>query len=360
MNREQRTAGGPAPESVLIVRLSSIGDVVHTFPAYMALRRSWPETAFGWAVESAAADLVRRLPGNLRVHELPIQSWRRRLLSWRFQREARACLRQIRTAGYELAIDFQGLLKSAIVARAARTEILGFAPGDLRERIAARLYHRTAPVAPPGCHIVRHNLHLAAAAGARRTAIEFPRLCNDADERYASEQIERLGVERFAIIHTAANWPSKRYDPKRFIAAARDLHHRTGLHFLWIWGPGERESAREHATHAGPGQHLAPPTRLPQLVGLLRAASLFIGGDSAPLHLAVACGTPVVALFGPTDPARLGPLDPDDQVVRQVLPCSYCHARRCRLGTRECLESIPPEALVDAAMVRLRTAGAVG
>lgn len=263
----------------------------------------------------------------------------------------------MRNVGYDVAVDFQGLVKSAVVARITGARVLGFAHTNVRESIAALLYHEHAAPSDVECHIVRHNLHLATAAGATDDAIEFPQLCDAEDRHFVDAALSRIRSDRFAVLHTAANWPSKRYAGADFVATARQLHERSGLQILWIWGPGEQSTVAELVRQAGAGNHIAPTTTLPQLVALLRRARLFVGGDSAPLHLAVACGTPSVALFGPTDPARLGPLDPADQVVCQRLPCSHCHRRRCPLGTRECLVTLPPVALVDAAMTRLHRAG---
>lgn len=342
-----------APRRVLIVRLSSIGDVIHAFPAYMALRHAWPETDFGWAVELPALDLVRRLPGLQRTHLVDTPALRRAPLA--APAKLLALRRALRAPGYELTLDFQGLLKSALVARLAGAPVLGYHRADAREAMAALLYERTAPPAPAGCHILQRNLHLAAAAtGTPLPAVEVPPLATDEDRERADVELRAAAVESFVLLHSAANWPSKRYAPERWVEAGRQLHRQTGLEVLWIWGPGEQERVADLAAAAGPGNRPAPPTSLPELAALLERAALFLGGDSAPLHLAVACGTPVVGLFGPTDPGRLGPLDPADEVVRVVLPCSHCHERICPLGTRECLEQIPAASIVEAAVVRLR------
>lgn len=346
-------SGGP--RSVLVVRLSSIGDVVHTLPAWQALRSQWPEADIGWAVEEAAADLVSALPG-VRVHLLPIQRWRRQLGAPRTWREIAAARRRLREIGYELAIDFQGLLKSAIVARASGAEVLGLSGGDAREPAAVRLYHRAAPELDGPTHAIDRAVHLARAAGASADRAAWPPLFDDAAAARVEARLREMGVDRFVALHAAANWPSKRYPSDRLVEAARRLHADTGDPVLWIWGPGEREEIADLAARAGTGNVPAFGTTLPELAALLQRARLFVGGDSAPLHLAVALGTPVVAIFGPTDPALLGPRRPEDVVVRRVLECSHCHSRRCPLGTLECLESISPDEIVAAAQERLRRA----
>ena len=344
---------GAAPASALIVRLSSIGDVVHTLPAFQALREAWPDARIGWAVEPAAAPLVRALPGPLQLHVIDTASWRRRPWSpagWRALRHARD---ELRAAGYEVALDFQGLIKSALVARASGARTLGLDPADLREPAARRWYHATAPASDPGTHVVERGLALARAAGAPSAAVRFPRIGDPRDDAWVDQQLARRGLTGFIVAHGAANWSSKQWPLARQAAAGRELYRRTGLPVLWIWGPCERLATRRTAAAAGEGNLPAFPTTLPQLAALLRRTRLFVGGDSAPLHLAVACGTPAVAWFGPTSPQRLGPLDARDLTVTALQPCSFCHQRRCPLGTRACLESLPSEDVVAAAEQRL-------
>lgn len=343
------------PSSALIVRLSSIGDVIHTLPAFCALRDAWPEARLGWAVEPAAAPLVRALPGPLQVHVLDTASWRRRWwdpASWRAAADARGALREAR---YELALDFQGLIKSALVARASRAEVIGLARDDAREPLATRFYDVTAPPSDPAAHIVERSLGVARAAGAEAAEVRFPPLCGDAERRYVDEQLAGMRLDGFIVAHGAANWPSKQWPRAELAAAGRGLFRRTGLPVVWAWGPGEHDAARHIALAAGEGNVAGFATTLPQLAALLARARLFVGGDSAPLHLAVACGTPTVAIFGPTSPRRLGPLDPHDISVISRQPCSFCHQRRCALGTRACLETLPAGDVVAAAEQRLAT-----
>lgn len=348
-----------APERALVVRLSSIGDVVHTLPAFMTLREAWPETELGWAVEPAAAELLRRLPGRLRVHVVDLPAWKRR---WWAPETASALLttrRRLGAAGYELALDFQGLLKSAVVARWSGAPVVGLHPSELREPLAARLYDRTADPLPPGRHVVERGLRLAAAVGAEPATTRFPELANDADRARVADRLGTLGVSGFATLHAVANWPSKRWPSSRWVELGRQLHRRAGLEVLWLWGPGERQRVAAWAGAAGAGNRMAPPTDLPQLAALLERADVHVGGDSAPLHLAVAVGAPVVGLFGPTDPARNGPLSGLDRSVARRLPCSFCFARRCPLGTVQCLREVPVAKVLDAVLAR-RAAGRRG
>ncbi len=304
-------------------------------------------------MERAPAELVRRLPGPLLVHELDIQSWRQQWIRPTILGAIRKHVGALREQRYQLAIDFQGLFKSAVVARLGASRTLGWAGASAREPWAAHLYQRTA-VAPNDVHVVHRCLHLAQQAGAAQTPLEWPRLTNSDDQDYIDSYLAGLGGGDPIVLHAAANWPSKRYEPERLVSAAGQLHERTRRPVIWIWGPGEKAAAQALAEAAGVGNHASVPTTLPQLSALLQRAALFIGGDSAPLHLAVACGAPSVAIFGPTDPARLGPLAPADEVVCERLECSHCHQRRCPLGTNACLDAISAQQIVAAGLSRLQ------
>ena len=276
----------------------------------------------------------------------------------RWQR-IRAAMAELRAVNYDVAIDFQGLLKSAVVARLSKAEqVVGLADTDRRESLAGRFYGALAPPTEPGTHVIDRGLRLAAAAGATTSTIRFPRLSNDADAATVEQQLSRMGVERFVVMHGAASWTSKRWPAARHAEVGRALYRRAGIHTIWVWGPSEAASARRIALIAGEGNHCAFPTTLPQLAALLRRAVLFVGGDSAPLHLAVACETPTVAIFGPTDPAVLGSVHGADAAVVNRLPCSFCHQRRCPIGTRECLEGLAAADVVAAAIDRLADATA--
>jgi len=339
----------------LIVRLSSIGDVIHTLPAYTALRNGWPSTHLGWAVEPAAAPLLRRIPNGPRVHVLDTQAWRRGFWRRETLRSIRGTINQLRESRYELALDFQGLTKSAIFARLSGAQVWGLANRDLREPLASRLYDVSASASDPEGHIIERSLHLAETAGVSISKSYFPPVYNSEDASLVANELDRLRIEQFIVMHGSANWQSKRWPLEQQATAGRDLYRQTGMTVFWVWGPGEQHEAHHIATTAGEGNMAAFSTTLPQLAALLNRAQLFVGGDSAPLHLAVANQTPAVGVFGPTSPDRLGPIDPADQVVTSLQPCSYCHQRRCPLGTRACLETLTASDVVAAALKRLST-----
>jgi lipopolysaccharide heptosyltransferase I len=312
---------------ILIVRLGSLGDLIHTLPAVAALRHAYPDAAIDWLVDGVHRDLLDLVPVISSVIALPDRTAR----AWL---RVRARLRQHR---YDLALDFQGLIKSAMLARlsgARRT--VGFARAALREPAAAAFY--TSRVRVTGArHVIDKNLMLAAAVGAAATEREFPiGPVNSPITSWLAAQ----GLDRFALVNGGAAWPNKRWPADRFGAIAAWLRGRHGLRSVVVWGPGEQDLASAIAALAPDAALVSPATGLPDLIALARAARLMVSGDTGPTHVAAAVGTPVVALFGPTDPHRNGPWSAADRIVSRYDRCRCPYARRCRHPETWCLESI--------------------
>jgi heptosyltransferase-1 len=265
---------------LLVLRLSALGDVIHTIPAVLSLRSSADVT---WVVEAPYRELVELVAG---VKAVPV-----RMKKWtRDPRAAREAIRAIR--GADAAIDFQGLIKSAALGwlSGAGTRY-GFAAAAIREKPALLFTNRKVSV-DTSKHVIDQNLQLAAGAIGSQPDPEaaanwaaFPQ--NNHLDAYAGS----------IVLLPGAGKPNKIWPAERF----RELARRIGPKALAVWGPGERELAE--AT----GARLAPPTNLRELAWLLQNAGAVIGGDTGPLHLADALGTKVIGLYGPTDPRRNGP-----------------------------------------------------
>jgi ADP-heptose:LPS heptosyltransferase len=269
-----------------------------------------------------------------------------------------AARRVLRAREYDVAVDFQGLLKSAALARlSGARRVVGFDRGALREGAAAPLYSERVVVADGG-HVIEKNLRLARAIGAADGPLEFP--LGPVDSA-AARALAEAGVADYALINPGAAWPNKRWPPDRFGAVARRLHERHGLVPVVLWGPGERELADAVAKAAGGVARVAPETTLQDLVGLSRGARLMISGDTGPIHIAAATGTPVIGLFGPTSAARNGPWSQDDEVLGVDAACDCHYERRCRRAPDDwCLGQLGIDdvlAAVDRRLARARVAG---
>jgi lipopolysaccharide heptosyltransferase I len=332
--------------NILVVRLGALGDIVHTIPAAAALRNALPGARIDWVVEAKHRALLDLVDGIDRV--IPLEG--RTLRAWS---DVLTRLRQIR---YDLALDFQGLMKSAVLARASgAARVAGFSIWHLREKGARPFYSETdagvglEPAQVAG-HVIQKNLRLLRVAGVTTTQVEFPiaRLESPA----ANAVVEAAGGRHFALINPGAAWPNKRWPAERFGEVAAFLRDVRGLASFVLWGPGEEDLAQEVAGASSGAASVAPPTTIGDLLELGRAAALIVSGDTGPLHLAAAVGTPAVALFGPTDARRNGPWSPADVVISRYETCGCHYARRCGEATW-CLEGIGVTEVTAAVQRRL-------
>ena len=341
---------------ILLIKPSALGDVVHALPVVASLKRRYPGIPLDWLIEEEAAPLVE---GHPAVAEFVVSGRRR----WQRQlrhpgavpgalREIRAFARTIR-GRYDAVLDLQGLLKSALYVLAARAPIrVGLADG--REGATWVLTHRV-PIPPQPVHAVERYLALAAAVDAASVVRDFTIPVAPADVVVAEGVL--AGLPRpIVVLHPAARWPTKLWESARW----RDLASALCRDGAGVVVTG---AAEDRAMAAAIGEGLNPAPRslagrvsLKQLVAVLRSADLMITVDSGPMHIAAAVGTPVLALFGATDPARTGPLGPGC-VLHRRLPCSPCLQRRCAIAdTLRCMRDIDvPEVL--AAARRILNAG---
>ena len=354
---------------ILIVKLSSIGDVVHTLPAAALLRRALPGARIAWVVERGAGAIIEDSPVIDELITIDTRAWRKDILSAATAREARAGVSRLRAApelnraGYaDLAIDFQGLIKSGVIAFASRaTRRLGFQTSDLREA-ASKVFLTEQAATSKFKHVIDKNLALARAAvaisgvaqtgddGMSKHGDEFPIGVSSDDERYVREVIETQGGP-FAIINPGGGWPTKLWSSEHYAELVDWLWGHCALKSLVTYGPGEEALAVRVVSGARSGTARTIALTLKQFVALARSAALFIGGDTGPLHLAAASATPIVGIYGPTSPERNGPFDPLDVTVGRELWCrAACHRRSC--WHWECME-IPVSDVKRAVLSRL-------
>ena len=349
-------------EKLLILRLGSMGDILHALPGVAALRRSFPSATIGWAVEQRWSELLcARGAENAAVgapekplvdhlHFINTVAWRKAPFSSPVWREAWSAMRALRAAGYELAVDFQGAWKSAGLALwSAAPERVGF--DRPRERPAAMFYTRRVRTISP--HVVDQNLELAAdVIGHDSGPPCFPLPCCAADETWCNDELRRRGLREFALISPGGGWGAKLWPEENYGELAAALG-REGLPSLVNFGPGEEERAHTvEQSSAGAAQALC--CSLGELIALTRRARLFIGGDSGPMHLAAALEVPVVAIFGPTDPARNGPYGTRSIVLRHTSSAtSYSHRDR----PDDALRSIPAAEVLGTARRLLEARG---
>jgi heptosyltransferase-1 len=298
-----------AEQRLLIVKLGSLGDLVFTLPAVSALRRAFPQARIDWIVQRRWAALLDRNPDINQLILLERSAWAGLL----------AAVRGIRAAGYTCALDFQGLYKSAVLARlSGAPALIGFDREFAREPAASLLYTRT--VAPGKVHMVEQNFALAEAIGARSAERQFPlRIPPEAAARVEGE-LRTRGLEEFYVLSPGGGWRSKCWPPERFGQLHRALSEQFGWRGVLSFGPDERDLAEEVAGAAGEPAPALLGLDISGLMALLQRAKFVVAADTGPLHLAGALGTPVIGLYGPTAPWRNGPYSPADVVVRNARP----------------------------------------
>lgn len=347
-------------QKLLIVRLSAMGDVIHTMPAAHALRRAFPHAHIGWLIEERWAELLRA-PGFSRVgprsaqrplvdevHMVNLKAWGNSIFSIPTLQRAATLWNDVRDAHYDIAIDLQGAIRSAMLARLSRARVI-YGSAEPREAPASLWY--TRKVQAEGKHVVEQNLsvaqatidaHASASPATAAECVQFPRDA-PSEERVAT-WLADSGLSQFAILNPGAGWGAKRWPAARYGEVARGLTE-IGLRSVLNYGPGEEDLVRAAETASG-GTARAMKFTISELIALTRRARLFIGGDTGPLHLAAALHVPVVGIYGPTDPARNGPYAAASIVLRSAESVTS-HARRA--AADEGMLSITSEAVVAGA-----------
>lgn len=356
----------PPLERILIVRLSAMGDVIHTLPAAYALRHAFPRAHIGWLIEERWAELLCAADFSKRgergperplvdeIHLVSLRSWGKSLLSFSTLHHLITVWNDVRSVRYDVAVDLQGAIRSAILASWSGAAFV-YGSAEPREAPASLWY--TREVIPEERHVVRQNLSVAdkiiedhggkGGTGARSAEIDLPRDC-DAEQRVRT-RLSAMKVGDFAIINPGAGWGAKRWPAERYGEVARKLA-ALGLQSIVNYGPGEEELARS-VEIASRGMAQSMKCTITELIAVTRQARIFIGGDTGPLHLAAALKVPVVGIYGPTDPARNGPYGTRSIVLRSAESVTS-HARFAR--TEQGMLEIGSDSVVAAAEQLLR------
>ncbi|MBI3723502.1 glycosyltransferase family 9 protein [bacterium] len=344
------------PSSVLLVRLSALGDVVHALPALSALREALPRAKVGWAVEEKASSLLEGHPELDRRHVIPrgaLALAARRRDAVGFLLEAGRSLREVRAERYEVVLDFQSNFRSGLLARlsgAARR--IGQPAPYAKEGSRFLLGEAPRPV-ERSVHKIDRNLALLGLLGITPARAPRPVIPEPEASRALAERFLRDDGRRLVLLHpgVSAFGAFKAWREEGYAALARTLRDRGARVAIAFGGPLEQESAERVVSGSRGAAVLAPRTAsILDLAALLKRAALFVGADSGPLHLAAALGTQVVGLYGPKDPRTYGPFWENAKVVRKGVRCSPCTLRRC--ARPECMTLITAdEVALEAAHV---------
>jgi heptosyltransferase I len=345
---------------ILIVKLGSIGDIVHTLPALAAIRAGLPDSEISWVAERASIEILRDNPLLDRLIEVDTKALRRGLMSGETLRAPRQQLRRLRASAFDVALDFQGLLKSASIARlSGARRLFGYTREGLREPASALLLSKKVHV-PKQTHVIYKALALVESALNLQVPkspdkLSFPIQINREHQIEAQQVIG--GSANYALLNPGGGWPTKLWAPEKFGALADGLWKTLGLQSVVTYGPGDLELARAVQRASSSTAVLLANVSLKGFYELATKAKVYVGGDTGPTHIAVAAGTPIVGLFGPTEWWRNGSPRPQDICVeRNDIDCRVdCHRRSC--SNWICMD-ISVERVLDAVAQRINAAEA--
>jgi heptosyltransferase-1 len=334
--------------NILLIKPSSLGDIVHALPTAAALRRRFRSASLTWLVKREWADVLAGNPSIDRVLsvDLSLSGWLQ-------------AVHAVRAGKFDLVVDLQGLFRSAILGWLSRAPVrVGFANG--REG-SSWFYTDRVSIPEPTMHAVERYLLIARALGVASQQIdrsEFPLAVDSAVDKRLCQWLISTGISpgtALVALNAGARWFTKQWSPESFAQVA-DRLQKEGIRVVVIGDTAENHPGRAVVGYMKTSPiDLVGKTSLKELIALLKRVRLLITNDSGPMHLAAALGTPVVALFGPTDPSRTGPYGPGHLILRSGIPCSPCLSRRCANPRMlECLTSISPEEVFHQALQMVR------
>jgi lipopolysaccharide heptosyltransferase I len=324
-------------ENFLIIRLSSLGDIIHALPAFAALRKRFPDAKVSWAVEPKGKEILDFVPGLNEIVVVGSEGWRKKLRNRN-----------------QTALDFQGLIKSGLIAfRSRARKRIGFHRKNLKEPLAALFYTDRLEEFSETEHVIRKNLHLLTLLGVQEENMDFPLALPEALRASVREKIAPLaprGNKKLAIFNVGAAWKTKRWFPESWVKVLNDLKSDNIFPML-LWGTdGEKELALTVSGQTG--VPLIPFLSVKETLALIKESALLVSGDTFALQAACALNVPAIGIFGPTNPNRNGPFRIRDKAAYHQLPCSLCYQRTC--DSMECLKKVNPEEVVSLVRKSLR------
>lgn len=352
------------PKSILIVRLSAIGDVIHALPVLDALKRNYPEARLGWIVEELSAPLLENHPQLDQVYVIPKKRWKKNFRSLYFS-EIRPYFKQVKRDGWDVAIDLQGLTKSGLVAKASGAKIrIGYGDKDGRE-INKLFTNKKVTPRKEAVHVVQRNLELLRGLDIEPDPQAVGKL------GFLDEEIDAIkdklkdsgwdGSTALAALNPGAGWSSKKWPVPHFVEVGKRLFAEYGYHPLILWGPGEedlRDGIAEQLCADSVPFVIAPKTSVRELAVLISVSAFFVGGDTGPTHMAGMLGVPTVSIFGASDGHRNRPWPISSSTLVQLeeLDCVPCWKTVCPLSENEnlkCLKTLSPDRVMQAVQEQL-------
>jgi len=327
-------------DNFLIIRLSSLGDIIHTLPAFSALRKNFPEANISWVVEAKGREILDFVPGVDKTITAHTGGWR--LNRKKFWTEISRLKRELKNEN-QTALDFQGLAKSGFIAFISGSKKrIGFHRKNLREALAGLFYTERLEEIPETIHVISKNLKLLTRLGIQEEKYEFPLDLPAELSEGVRANLRKIGYDeqkKLVLFNVGAAWETKRWFPEKWVELIEMIQNEKFFPLL-LWG-NEEEKALAFQVNEKTQVPLSPFFSLKEVMALVKESSLLVSGDTFSLQVACALSRPVVGIFGPSNPRRNGPFSPHDKVAFHEIECSYCYKRKC--PTIECLKKITPQ-----------------
>lgn len=334
---------------ILIIKLSSIGDVVHTLPALYALRNAYPSAKIDWLVEEEPSNILIGHPLLNDVFVIKKKGW------LKYFKRTYAVAKKIRALNYDIILDFQGLLKSGIwVFLSNGKRRIGF---DKSREMSYLFLNERLPPYNPDKHAVERYLDLVKHLGIKCDSINFPIPITEKEKKKVSGLLETGGVlegTSFIVVNPMARWETKLWGAKKFAGLCNEMVDNLSCRVVVVGASSEKDNKEFFSLTNNRVVDLTGETTLRELAHLMSLSSVVITVDSGPMHIAAAMGVPVVAIFGPTAPWRTGPYGEGHTVIRKELPCSPCFSRICKDKDNICMKEIEVRDVLSAVEAQLK------
>ena len=336
-------------DNFLIIRLSSLGDIIHTLPAFSALRKKYPKARISWVVERKGKEILDFVPGIDEVIVVNTENWKPKKI-WKQISQLKSKIKNRN----QTALDFQGLMKSGFISYLSRSRRrIGFQRKNLKEPFASLFYNERLEKTSENFHVISKNLRLLKKVGIQEEHYEFPLQLPLKLLETVKAKLKEISYEdgkKIILFNVGAGWETKRWFPERWVELGHRIK-RVDLFPLLLWG-NEEERALASIVNQQTSIPIVPHLSIKEVMALVKMSSLVISGDTFALQAACAFSVPVVSIFGPTNPQRNGPYNPEDKVAVHEINCSFCFKRTC--PTLECLKKITVDEVAELCSLLLK------
>jgi heptosyltransferase I len=352
----------PYLKSIAIIKLGSIGDVIHTLPVSYILRNNFPNSRIDWIIEKKSLEILK---GNTYIDNIIVidtKSMRQNLFNFDNIKSIKKLLRYFSNINYDIVFDFQGLSKSGLIAYLTGSKKkVGFNPSDCREWLNPFFMDVKAPKVQDKTHVVDKNLNLLKFIGINTYPVNFPLTIHNEDEIPIDNFFKEHNItsnDFIVAIDPSAGWKTKCIDLSLLAKVCDYLELSWSCKVILIWGPGEYDKANKIREESFSKPEILCKTTLKSLAAFLKKCNLMISPDTGPLHLAAALGVRCIGIFGPTCPYKNGPYGEDNLVVSKFVDCAPCYKRKC--DDIKCINSIKFDDItekIDFALKHLKKRG---